>query len=144
MSFALESSRRRGPLEFIVEQMLEFIAESDIENHPAVGANEVMVVCAGDRLGELEAGMIIAGDDAMHHTGFLQNGEVPVGRTLRQPRSRLEESDDREWVVGVVKTLNERPPIRGVALIGLAETLKGGVVDLADASSFGRGHESLP
>ncbi len=102
MGFPLESSRRGSALEFIVEQMLEFIAESDIENGSAVGANQVVVMSSGDGLGQLESGMIIARDDAMHHTGFLQNSEVPVGRTLRQPRRHFQESDDRERVVGVV------------------------------------------
>lgn len=68
----------RGP----VHRTLSGGRQPEVDDLTAPRANEVMVM-AGQILGQLEAGEFVAAEDPMDHARLLENGEIPIGRTLR-------------------------------------------------------------
>ena len=90
----------------------------DVLDRPAVGADQ-MVVVLGEVLGQLEAGEVTVGDDAVHETRLLEHDEVPVHRALREAAAAagLEELRDRHRAGRVRQRPHDRPPVRGDPLI---------------------------
>ena len=84
---------------------------------------------AGEVLGQLVAGELVGRDDAVHHTGPLEHGEVAVGGALRQPGLPLEQLRDRERLLDLGEQVDERAPLRRVALAVVAQAIGGGGVD---------------
>ena len=78
-----------------------------------------MVVVLGEVLGELEAGEVTVGDDAVHEARLLEHDEVPVHRALREAAAAagLEELRDRHRAGRVRERLHDRLPVRSDPLI---------------------------
>src|SRR6478672_6752554 len=66
-----------------LELLLEAVGDREVTYRPTGGADQVMVV-AGQVVGQLEAGVLLAGGDAADHPGLLEDGEVPIGGGLGQ------------------------------------------------------------
>jgi regulator of sirC expression with transglutaminase-like and TPR domain len=78
----------------------------------------------GEVLGELEAGELAVGDDAVHETGLLEHDEVPVHRALRQAPAvgRLQELRDRHRPGRIRQRLHDRPSVRRHSLVDTVKT----------------------
>ena len=57
----------------------------------ADGAHQMMVVVAGQVLGELETCVLVVGDDAVHHPGLLEDHERAVDAALGEAGARFED-----------------------------------------------------
>lgn len=99
-----------------LERPLEIGRKCYIVDHPAPVADEVMVMLTGDRFGELEAGVIVGGDDAMDNARLLQHHQVSVGRALGQVEAGREDPGNRERSGRADEHVDEAPPIGGIAL----------------------------
>ena len=117
------------PAERLVERRLEVGRKGEVLDLPAAGADPVMMVVLGELLGQLEAGEVRAGDEAVHDTGAFEDGDAPVGGALRQLPSPLEELGERQRATGLVEGFDDGTVVAGVAL------------PLAAQSGFGHGVE---
>ncbi len=97
----------------------------------------MVMVGAGDVFGQLEPGMVGGGDDAMHHPGVFEHGEIAVGRALRQGRLALEQFGDGHRRRGSGEGGDDGLSIGGVPLIEHAETGHGDLMDLAQVEAGG-------
>jgi regulator of sirC expression with transglutaminase-like and TPR domain len=89
-------------------------------------------VVLGEVLGQLEAGELGVGDDAMDESGLLEHEEVPVDRALRQAAAggRLEDLRDRHRASCGRERPDDRLPVRRHALVDASETRRHGVVQI--------------
>lgn len=74
-----------------------------------------MVIVLRQLLGQLEAGEVIAGNDAVHQLGLFKDAEVPVRRALSQITLLVEEFRKALRPAGPPQRLDQRPPATGVA-----------------------------
>lgn len=65
-----------------LESGLDIRFEGDIDDAATLFADQMVMVMAGDLLGQLEPGMIIGSDYSVHNPDFFKHNEVPVGRAL--------------------------------------------------------------
>ena len=104
------------------------------------------MVVVGELLGELVPSEVVAGDDAVHDTDALEDGEIAVGRALGEAPLASKDLRDGEGSVGVREHLDEAPPVRRVALIRVLKPRCGHVVEvgehLSHASPNGNERES--
>jgi len=75
----------------------------------------------GEILGQLVAGEVAAGDDAVHRAGLFEHGQVPVRRALGQRRA-LEHLGDRQRLARRSAALDDGPPAGRVALARSLQT----------------------
>lgn len=115
--------------EFIVESTLQLLAQPDIEHDATRSAHEMVVMAAGDVLGQLEVGVIVAGDDPVDDVGVFQYGQVAVGRALGQARRVRQEFHDRLRIRGVGQCVDDLASTPGVALPLGPQPLERRIVD---------------
>jgi len=99
------------------------LREGEILHCSTLGTEE-MVVVAGEVLGELVPGEFVGGNDFADYTGFLQDDEIPVDRTLGQGATPGHQHlGECERSLRVAEDLDDRLTVGGVSLSGGRETL---------------------
>ncbi len=98
------------------ERALEVVGDREVLHAATARAHEVVVVL-GQVLGQLEAGELVARDDAVHDAGALEDAEVAVGRALGQVTGGAEQLGEGDRPVGALERLDEGAAIGGVALV---------------------------
>ena len=80
---------------------------------------EEMVVVLRERLGQLEAAVVVGAGDPVHDAGIEQHRDVPVRRADRQRAAGrgLDDLGDRERPPGTGQHLDDGPPVLRVALV---------------------------
>ena len=115
-----------GPLEAGLQRRLE----CDVGDRAAADAHQV-VVMLGEVLGQLVVGVLGARDDAPHHLGILQGGEVAVGAALGEVGPPVQELRERLRRRCLGQRLDDAAPVGRVALFPLGEPRLGRPVQLA-------------
>ena len=103
----------------------------------AAGRADEVVVVVGEVLGQLVAGELVGGHDAVDDAGPLEHGEVPVGGALGQARLALEELRDRQGLVDVDEQVHQRPALRRVALAVVPQPARRGGVEVVGHQWWG-------
>ena len=112
-----------------VEVAFDLGVEGEV-GHVAAGRTDEVVVMFGEVLGQLVAGEVVVGDDAMDDGGLFEHGEVPVGARLREVVGELEHLGDGQWTIGGVEDVDQGTAATRVALAELAEPGVGDVVQI--------------
>jgi hypothetical protein len=113
------------------ERALEVVGDREVL-HAAAGRADEVVVVLGEVLGQLEAGELVARDDAVDHTGALEDPEVPVRRALGEVTGGPEQLGEGDRPLGLLQRLDERAPVGGVALVVRPQSRCGDQVQRAD------------
>jgi hypothetical protein len=110
-------SRRVGDLVHgVAKRLFEPGVGRDVLDHATHRTDEVMVV-TDEVLGELEAGELVVGDDAVHHAGFDEDHKVAVHAALGQPVSSLEHFRDGERTRRCGEDVDDRLAVRCQPLV---------------------------
>ena len=104
----------------------------------------MVVVVPGEIFRELEAGVLVVRDDAVHDTGLLEDDKVAVDAALGQSAPDVEDLGDGERPRGIAQDVDERGAIPGHPLLDSPESardlmLECGLLDygLADLGRHG-------
>ena len=65
-----------------MDRALDLGLDRDVVDPAAAATDEVVVVVAGDVLGQLEPGDVVRTGQSSHDTGLFEHREVPVQRGL--------------------------------------------------------------
>jgi hypothetical protein len=87
----------------------------------AARADEVVVVVTCELLGDLEASVLVTAHDAVDDPRLFEEGEVPVGRALREALLGGNELGCGEGTASPSQSVDQDPAARGVALARQAE-----------------------
>jgi len=80
----VETCGSGGRIEGTVHQRFDLCRQFDID-HRAAEITDQVVMVSGEFLRELPARMITSMDQTSHHTDLGEDGQIAVGRTLREP-----------------------------------------------------------
>lgn len=106
--------------------------EGDIDDYTTDFTDQMVVVLAGDGLGEFETGMVIGGNNAMHDPGVLKHHQVAIGGTLSKVVTGLQQFGDGGRAWKRQQRFNHRSTVRGVALGRRRQLCGRQLMDVAD------------
>jgi hypothetical protein len=95
----------------------------------------MVVMVAGEVLGELVARELGARDDAVHHAGVLEQLQVAVRTALREAGLGVEDLGDRERATGRCQHIDERVACGRSALSRSSQPRRHSIVERVE-----RGH----
>ena len=109
---------RRGELpDGVGQALLDAPRWFEILDRAAGDADQMVVMVAGQLLGEFEAGELVAPHHPTHHAGLLENGQGAVGGALGQLPAVGDQLSGGEWPAGFGQGVDEGAPTRGVAMV---------------------------
>ena len=117
MVVGVEAMLGGDPLERSIEVGLDVGGRREVLDLAAPGADQVMMVVPSEILGQLVARELVAADDAVHHPGLLEHGQVPVGRRLGQGPVPRQQLGDRQRCIGRGQDAYQRPAGPRIALV---------------------------
>ena len=104
-----------GALGHLGERGLELLLDGgghlEVGDVSAGRADQVVMVVR-QVLGQLVAGELVRGHDAVHHARSLEHGQVPVRRALGQAGLALEQLRDRQRLVDLRQEVDEGAALR--------------------------------
>ena len=103
-----------------VHRFLEPRRGGDVFDHAAVRADEMMVV-AGEVFCQLEAGVLVVGDDPVHEPRLLEHHQVAVHRALGEVMAFGQDLRDRERSRRGREHADDRFPVGGEPLVDLTQ-----------------------
>ena len=80
----------------------------------------MVVVVAGEILGELEASVLVVGDDAVHDCGLLEDDEVAVDAALGESTPGIQDLGDGERSCRIAQHVDQRGAVARHALVDLS------------------------
>ena len=128
-----------------LEPLLDRHGHGEVGHDAAVGADQVVVV-AGQVLGQLEPGELVAAGDALDHPGGLQHAEVAVHRALREALAPGDHLGGGEGAVGLGQDPDQGLAVGRVALARPADTARHLDVEVVEGGGGrgGHGRSTLP
>jgi hypothetical protein len=109
-----ETMTAREAFQFGVEATLKRVGNHHVSNR-ATDLTHQMMMMSRQILCEFESCEFIGGLNPTHHTGTLENRQIPIRRTLRQA-TRFGDLSDGQWMFGGLKDFDESSTARGVAM----------------------------
>ncbi len=88
-----------------------------------------MVMVPGEFLGEFVVGVVATVHQAPHDSGFLEERQVPVGRTLRQVRGDVQELWQRDRTGRLLQADHQLASTGGVAQVVLGKPRSDGAIE---------------
>ena len=103
----------------------------DVDDQPAHGAGQVMVVLPAQRLAQLEAIVVARTGHPLQHADALEHDEVAIQRALRDAGAVvIEQIGHGDRAPGSGDEVEDGPALLGVALPDAAETALSGRVQI--------------